>query len=120
MIVFVATASNADALWGFTPLQLSALLGALLPLLVGLVTQKVTSPGLKAVLLAALAAIAGVVPELAAPNFHWQQALFDAVLAFIVGAGAHFGFYSKVKIGSKTITNHLQDVGAPRHRARAA
>lgn len=79
-------------------LVIGLIISTVLPLLVGLVTTRVTRPGLKAVLLAALAAITGLITELgAAVNAHTTfdagTALLLALGAFIVAVGLHYGLW---------------------------
>lgn len=77
---------------------LSMVIGLLLPVLVGLVTTRVTSGGAKATLLAGLAAISGFVTTwLAAVNsndlsWRWQDAIFVALLTWGTAVATHFGF----------------------------
>ncbi|MFE2544824.1 hypothetical protein [Actinacidiphila glaucinigra] len=66
-----------------------------LPVLVGLVTTRVTGAGTKAVLLLALSAASGFVTELANanPGYSATTGVVLAVVAFIQGAAAHFGLW---------------------------
>lgn len=82
-----------------TALQVVQLLIAVvLPLLVGLVTTRTTSAGLKAVLLAALSAVSALLTSLAAAietnqPYDLAAALFATVMTFLVAVGMHFGIY---------------------------
>lgn len=77
---------------------LSMAIGLLLPVLVGLVTTRVTSGGVKATLLAGLAALSGFLTTwLAAVNsnsldWRWQDAVFAALLTWGTAVATHFGF----------------------------
>jgi len=76
-------------------LQLLALVvGVLLPVLVGIVTTKVTSGGVKAVLLALLTAVTGVLTDvLATPDgFDLKTSVVNWLGAFIMAVATHFGF----------------------------
>ncbi|GGU13346.1 hypothetical protein [Streptomyces violascens] len=67
-----------------------------LPVLVGLVTTRVTSAGLKATLLLALSTANGFVVEYAAPHpagYSVGTAAVLALVAFGSGTLAHFGFW---------------------------
>lgn len=92
MDVVLAVAETGDPvrvqLW-------SLLVGVVLPLLVGVVTKEVTSAGLKAILLAAFAAVSGFVSEMlaAGDDFHLSTALITWAGTFLVAVGSHFGFW---------------------------
>lgn len=93
------------------PLVLGVLSGTVLPLLVGLVTTRVTHSGVKAVLLAALSAVAGLLSELvnavnSGTTYDIGAGLIVALSAFLVGVGIHTGLYKPTEV-SKT----LQEVG---------
>lgn len=84
---------NAD--W---PLIIGLLVSTVLPLIVGLVTKTVTHSGVKAVLLAGLAAVTGLLTELGAAltsqtPYDLGTGLILALAAFLVATGLHFGIY---------------------------
>ncbi|MEV6504765.1 hypothetical protein AB0M61_01420 [Streptomyces sp. NPDC051642] len=82
------TANLPAAYW------LGLLISTGLPVLVGLVTTRVTSGGLKAVLLLALSGANGFLVELAGPHdsgYSWQTAAVLALVSFAVGVLTHFG-----------------------------
>lgn len=89
------------------------LVGAtVLPLLVGLVTQRVTSAGLKAVLLALLAVATSLATELGAAlqsgaTYNLGTALLAALASFLIAVGTHFGFWKPTGLSGKA-----QDVGS--------
>jgi len=77
---------------------LTFIVAIFLPLLVGLVTKVVTKPGVRAVLLALFAAIAGFLNELIAAlttggAFNVSEALFLWVGIFVVAVATHFGIW---------------------------
>lgn len=82
---------------GFTWVQLLTLLvSVVLPALVALVTKRLASPGLKAVVLAALAALLGFLSELLdalvhAGAFDVAAAIVWWVTAFVVAVAVHYG-----------------------------
>lgn len=91
---------------------LTLLVSFLLPVLVGLVTKTTTSPGAKAVLLAALSLVAGVVSQaLAAANEGVQFDLFASIYSFagvfIVAVATHFGVWKPTGVAEKA-----QEVGS--------
>lgn len=92
---------------------LSLLIGVVLPILVGIVTKRTTHPGLKATLLALMAAVTGFLTELAAHPHDF--ALSTAALAwlgtFMVAVATHFGFWSPTGISGAA-----QDVGVTDRR----
>jgi phosphotransferase system glucose/maltose/N-acetylglucosamine-specific IIC component len=79
--------------------QLLSLLSAIvLPLVVGIVTTRVTSPGAKAVLLAALSFAINLLAELAAAITNGTQydlgaALLTGLGTFLIAVGVHYGFW---------------------------
>lgn len=94
---------------------LGFLIGTILPLLVGLVTTRLTNPGLKAVLLAFLSAVTGFLTELATPDFELRAALLTWLGTFLVAVGTHYGFWKPVGAASR-----LQAIGAQKDYDRAA
>jgi hypothetical protein len=117
----LVSADNAPAVLAvaFAPswVQLLTLLvTVVLPILVGLVTQRETNSGRKAVILAVLSAVTGFGSELLSALVQGQTydaaaGLFTAVTALIVAIALHFGIYKPTGIAGKA-----QDVGA-RHLA---
>lgn len=93
-------------------LILGLVVSTILPLLVGLVTKTVTSPSVKAVLLAALAAVTGLGTELlasinAGTTYDLGTGLVLALTSFVVAVGLHYGIWKP------TGTSHaLQEVGS--------
>lgn len=82
---------------GFSWVQLLTLVvSVVLPALVALVTNRMASPGLKAVTLAGLAALVGFLSELlhalvTALSFDVGTALLTWVTSFIIAVAAHYG-----------------------------
>ncbi|MFE3122374.1 hypothetical protein ACFXHD_03020 [Streptomyces hydrogenans] len=79
------------------------LLSVGLPVLVGLVTTRVTHAGIKATLLLALTAINGFVVELANPSPGWDAGTAGvlALVSFAVAVLAHFGFWKPVGVAGR-------------------
>jgi hypothetical protein len=88
---------------GFDKVQISAILiGVVLPLVVGLVTKRYTSPTVKAVLLLAASALTAFITEWAnSANFVWQQALLTMILTFGTGVVAHLGLWRPTGVTDK-------------------
>jgi hypothetical protein len=83
---------------------LGLLVSVVLPVLVGLVTTRVTSAGVKAVLLLALSTANGFLVELAGPHdagYSWQTAAVLALVSFATGVLAHFGLLKPTGISRK-------------------
>lgn len=83
---------------------LSLFVSVVLPVLVGLVTTRVTHAGVKAVLLLALSTATGFVTEYAGPHDAGYSVGTAAVLALVsfgTGVLAHFGFWKPVGVASK-------------------
>ncbi|MGW0837582.1 hypothetical protein [Streptomyces prunicolor] len=84
-----------------TAYWLGLLTSIVLPVLVGLVTTRVTHAGWKAVLLLALSAINGFVVEYAGPHdagYSVGTAAVLALVAFGVSVLSHFGFLKPVGV----------------------
>lgn len=80
------------------PLIVGMIVSVVLPLLVGLVTKTVTNGGTKAIILAALAAVTGLLTELgnaltAGVTYNLGMGLVFALASFLVAVGMHFGIY---------------------------
>lgn len=87
-------------------LVIGLIVSTVLPILVGLVTTRVTDGGIKAVLLALLAALTGLGTEgLAAiqSGTTWDlgTALVLALTAFLVGVAMHYGLWKPVHVTEK-------------------
>mgnify|MGYP001561628954 CR=1 FL=1 len=83
---------------------LGLLTSVVLPVLVGLVTTRVTSAGLKATLLLALSAATGFVIEYAGPHDAGYSVGTAAVLALVsfgTGVLTHFGFWKPVGVAGR-------------------
>lgn len=80
------------------------LVSIVLPVLVGLVTTRVTHPGVKAVLLLALSGLNGLLVEYMGPHgddYSVQTAAVLALVSFAVGVLAHFGLLKPTGISGK-------------------
>lgn len=82
---------------------LGLLVSVVLPVLVGLVTTRVTSAGAKAVLLLALSTANGFVVEYLAPGpgYSVGTAAVLALVAFGLGVLSHFGLWKPVGVSAK-------------------
>lgn len=83
---------------------LGLVISVVLPVLVGLVTTRVTSAGLKSVLLLALSTANGFLVELAGPHdagYSVQTAAVLSLVSFAVGVLAHFGLLKPTGISGK-------------------
>ncbi|MEU8756201.1 hypothetical protein AB0C88_37515 [Streptomyces chartreusis] len=82
---------------------LGLLVSVVLPVLVGLVTTRVTHAGWKAVLLLALSTANGFVVEYAAPGpgYDVGTAAVLALVAFATGVLSHFGFWKPVGVAGR-------------------
>jgi hypothetical protein len=99
------------------PLILGLLVSTVLPLLVGLVTRLNTSPGLRAVILAGLAAVTGLLSELGAAvsagrPYDLGVGLLAALGAFLVAVGMHFGLFKPT--GAADAAIRAGDPNAPK------
>jgi hypothetical protein len=83
---------------------LGLLVSVVLPVLVGLVTTRVTNAGIKAVLLLALSTATGLVTEYAGPHDAGYSVGTAAVLALVsfgTGVLSHFGFWKPVGVSAR-------------------
>ena len=83
---------------------LGLLVSVVLPVLVGLVTTRVTNAGVKAVLLLALSTATGFVTEYAGPHDAGYSVGTAAVLALVsfgTGVLSHFGFWKPVGVSGR-------------------
>jgi uncharacterized membrane protein YjjB (DUF3815 family) len=83
---------------------LGLLVSVVLPVLVGLVTTRVTNAGVKAVLLLALSTATGFVTEYAGPHdagYSVGTAAVLALVSFATGVLSHFGFWKPVGVSAK-------------------
>jgi len=83
---------------------LGLLVSVILPVLVGLVTTRVTNAGIKAVLLLALSTATGFVTEYAGPHDAGYSVGTAAVLALVsfgTGVLSHFGFWKPVGVSGR-------------------
>jgi multidrug transporter EmrE-like cation transporter len=99
------------------PLLLWLLVAIVLPILVGLVTTKTTSPGRKAIYLAALALVAGLLTQLLAAinagvTYDLFAGLIQGIGTFLVATAGYYGFWKPTGV-----TAAAQAVGAPKHSA---
>lgn len=95
---------------------LGLLISVGLPVLVGLVTTRVTHAGTKAVLLLALSTANGFFVELAAPGPGWNagSALVLALVAFATGVLTHFGLWKPTGVSGKAQASLVTERAQPR------
>ncbi len=94
------------------PMVLGLLVTVLLPLVVGLVTTRMTDSGAKAALLAGLAALTGLLTELgnaltSGESYNLAAGIILAITSFVVAVGLHFGLYKPTGVAAT-----MQSVGA--------
>lgn len=109
LLVLVAGDNSGAVAGGLGEAQyLSALIGVVLPILVGLVTKYSTSSSVKAVLLLALSATSSFLTEWQADeNFVFSQALFGTVLTFVTAVAMRFGLWKQtVEPAAQRSLNH--------------
>lgn len=86
-----------------TAYWIGLLVSVVLPVLVGLVTTRVTHAGAKAVLLLALSTLNGVLVEYAnpGPGYDLGTAVVLALVSFATGVLAHFGLWKPSGVAGK-------------------
>jgi len=87
-------------------LVVGLLVSTVLPLLVGLVTTRVTDGGIKAVLLAGLALVTSLLTELGVAisngvTYDLGQGLLLAIPTFLIAVGMHYGLWKPVGASQK-------------------
>ncbi|AWY04494.1 membrane protein [Microbacterium phage Gilda] len=107
----VLAASNGDQAvaieFNLPPaLIIGLIVSTVLPILVGLVTTRVTNSSVKAVVLAALAAVTGLLTELlasinAGTAYDLGNGLVFALTAFLVAVAMHFGLWKPTTVSEK-------------------
>ncbi|QHB47196.1 holin [Arthrobacter phage AppleCider] len=105
--------------FNFDPWSLLQLfVGAVLPLLVGLITTRMTAGNKKSILLLGLSIVTSALTELLSWYLGGQNGVFDvfqwlvmALLSFVVGVGLHFGFYKTPGKDGVSIADRLADKG---------
>lgn len=101
---------------------LTFVVGIVLPLLVGLVTTRTTSPARKAILLAALALVTSVLSGvLEAVTNGTEYDLFANFFVFlgvfVTSVAMYFGVWSRAGSSGESVSSILQDTGrTPKHR----
>ncbi|WP_328941511.1 hypothetical protein OG259_07510 [Streptomyces sp. NBC_00250] len=95
---------------------LGLLISVVLPVLVGLVTTRVTHAGTKAVLLLALSVLNGFLVELAAPGPGWSAgtAAVLALVSFATGVLTHFGLWKPTGLSGKAQDSLITGRAQPR------
>lgn len=87
--------------------QWALLFGALMPLLVGIVTKRVAQPAVKATTLLVLNAINGVLVDFFATptGFDWKGAIVNALAGLVTSVGVYYGFLKHTNnLGLNTVT----------------
>lgn len=102
----------AAAIVSISPTTLSIVAGLALPLIVGLITKAQTTPAVKAVANAVLAAVAGGVSLLVANNgtMELRQLVTAIALAFVVSGAAHQHLWKPLGV-SEIIAQLFPDTG---------
>lgn len=100
---------------------LSAIVGVVIPILVAIVTKHSTSATVKSVLLLLLSGVSGFLTEMINDAaFNWQQALFGAILTFVVGVASYFGLWKPTGVDAKLKESVISDNGRPLDERGAA
>lgn len=88
-----------------TAYWIGLLISLVLPVLVGLVTTRVTHNGVKGVLLLLLSAVNGLLTEFAAAGhpdtYDWGSAVILAGVSFATGVLTHLGLYKPLGVSGR-------------------
>ncbi|ASZ74336.1 holin [Arthrobacter phage KingBob] len=97
---------------------LQVLVSTVLPLVVGLITTRMTASNKKSILLLALSVVSAALTELLSWWLGGHEKPFDvfewllmALLSFVVGVGLHLGFYKTPGADGTSIASRLADKG---------
>lgn len=96
-----------DIIFNLPPaLVIGLLVSTILPILVGLVTTRLTNGGIKAVVLAGLSAATGLLTELgnsitAGVAYDLGTGLVLALTAFLIAVAMHFGLWKPTTVADK-------------------
>lgn len=99
-----------------TAYWIGLLVSVVLPVLVGLVTTRVTHAGTKAVLLLALSTLNGLLVEYAnpGPGYDAGTAVVLALVSFATGVLAHFGLWKPAGVAGKAQDSLITSRSQPR------
>lgn len=91
--------------------QWALLFGAIMPILVGIVTKKVARPAVKATTLLVLNAVNGVLVDFfATPDgFDFKGAIVNALAGLVTSVGTYYGFLKQT--GNLGLNNATADFG---------
>lgn len=101
-----------SALFNLSPFIVSSILGTLIPLVTGLLTKITTPAWVKAVITAALSAVAGLINVSLVDNggaVVSQSAVVSAVLTFVVAVTTYRGFWKPLSVTSSPVTHVNND-----------
>ena len=113
--VFAADTDLEDSqtdIFDLSPQAVALITGALLPLLVGLVTKSSTSSKLKGALLITLSAVAGVIAQATVDGggaVFSQETLLAAGIAWVAAVATHFGFWQPTGATAKVQSVGVKD-----------
>jgi hypothetical protein len=99
--------TTMDIVFDLPPaLMIGLIVSTILPILTGLATTRVTNASVKAVILAALAAVTGLGTELLASiqsggTYDLGTGLVLALTAFLVATAMHFGLWKPTTVADK-------------------
>lgn len=103
--------------------QWALLFGALMPVIVGIITKKVAQPAVKATTLLVLNAVNGVlVSFFAMPDgFDWKGAVVNALAGLVTSVGTYYGFLKQTNnLGLNTVTADIGFGGGDRAPSRSS
>lgn len=103
--------------YGFEPTLgglLSLAVTVILPILVGLITRKSTSPAVQAVLLLAFAAVKTVLTawlqaENTAAEFVWIPVVYSTLVSFGIAVALHFGLWRPTGVADAALRSGVKD-----------
>ena len=95
---------NPTTLNDITPVQLSMLIGIVIPIIHSLITKWHASGAVKAGVNLALTAVAGATATLVAPDGHsfaWVTFVYAVIGAFLTSVASYYGFFKSTGISDK-------------------
>lgn len=91
-----------DTVFSADVANLALLSGTFLPVVVGMITKQLSASGLKATILAALAAVAGILNgAIVADGAFTQESLMAAFATWVVAVATYYGFWKPTGVATK-------------------
>lgn len=92
----------------------TTLIAVISPIIVGLITKASTSSQVKAILLLTISALNGIgqgfLDNPAGTTWDWHQALYGAIIAWVIGVATHFGLWKVPNKEGTSVSSKAQSM----------